>query len=81
MDKKETTYGKLEGGFIIWKIGPIEGFLTRKFPNEKETIGRFLYNDAPITYNERSKYPGFYKGRDEMDPLKSTDKEAEAYFI
>ena len=85
MDKKETTYGEMFFGTPGWKLGPIEGFLKRKFPNEEETIQNFLYTKAPITFLETGEFPGFYKGWEgsmsEIQPLEMTDQEAEAYFI
>ena len=83
MEKKETKYGEMSFGTPAWKLGPIEGFLKRKFPNEGKDIDAFLYNEAPQTYPERERYNGFYKGWDttEPNPIESSDQEAEAYFI
>lgn len=83
MDKKETTYGEIAFGTPAWKVGPIEDFLKKKFPNEDKDIDAFLYSEAPITYNDRSKFMGFYRGWDTTlpDPVESSDQEAEAYFI
>ena len=85
MQKEETTYGEMAFGTPAWKLGPVEGFLKRKFPNEDKDIDAFLYNEAPITNSERLEYNGFYKGWDgsgsEIQPLEMTDLEAEAYFV
>ena len=85
MQKEETTYGEMAFGTPAWKLGPVEGFLKRKFPNEDKDIDAFLYNEAPTTYSERLEYNGFYKGWDgsgsEIQPLEMTDLEAEAYFV
>ena len=85
MEKEETTYGEMAFGTPAWKINPVEIFLKRKFPNEDKSIDAFLYNEAPITYNDRLEFAGFYKGWDgsksKIQPLKMTDQEAEAYFI
>lgn len=85
MEKKETTYGEMAFGTPAWKIGPIEGFLKRKFPNEDKDIDAFLYNEAPTTNSERMNFIGFYKGfegsKSEIQPLEMTDQEAETYFI
>ena len=85
MQEKETTYGEMAFGTPAWKLGPVEGFLKRKFPNEDKDIDAFLYNEAPTTNSERLEYNGFYKGWDgpgsEIQPLEMTDLEAEAYFV
>ena len=84
MEEKETTYGEMAFGTPAWKLGPVEGFLKRKFPNEDKNIDAFLYNEAPQTYGDRLKFAGFYKGWDgsksKIQPLKMSDQEAEAYF-
>ena len=83
MQKEETTYGEMAFGTPAWKVGPIEGFLKRKFPNEDKDIDAFLYNEAPTTNSERLEYKGFYRGWDTTlpDPVESSDQDAEAYFI
>ena len=85
MEKEETTYGEMAFGTPAWKLGPVEGFLKRKFPNEDKDIDAFLYNEAPTTNSERMNFIGFYKGfegsKSEIQPLEMTDQEAETYFI
>lgn len=83
MQEEETTYGEIAFGTPAWKVGPIEDFLKRKFPNEDKYIDAFLYSEAPITYNDRSEFMGFYKGWDTKlpDPVESSDQEAEDFFI
>lgn len=85
MEEKETTYGEMAFGTPAWKLGPVEGFLKRKFPNEDKNIDAFLYNEAPQSNPDRLEFAGFYKGWDgsksEIQPLEMTDKEAESYFV
>ena len=84
MEEKETTYGEIAFGTPAWKLGPVEGFLKRKFPNEDKNIDAFLYNEAPQSSSDRLEFAGFYKGWDgsksKIQPLKMSDQEAEAYF-
>ena len=85
MEEKETTYGEIAFGTPAWKLGPVEGFLKRKFPNEDKNIDAFLYNEAPQSSSDRLEFAGFYKGWDgsksKIQPLKMSDQEAEFYFV